>query len=364
MRKAIIMLILMGTFTDGAYAQPVFLIPRLQEIAHDLELECLDTLKAGVHGQYSADGHSLRIRVNEYGEIDHIGIDLFSQETKQNFEYPLVLDFLERYALELVMTPEKERFRKLGMDKVAFYAGDIETFISLDGTEAFSFISHDQKKYRFSWYSPEDTENPILAMETDMDYQLVTGCNEKELDRLFIMMLQRFNDVSPEKTPEITSSEDFYIFQGDTYLRDYISSDLYYIKSEENDGSWKLIDDFSRSPQASLANLLLTGGNPEDRHLVELTVDQYGYKSLTILIPYRKLLKYCLSQGCSPYFRTREKKKDLYEASLFLVNNNYGYNHLLMIEAPFEELEKSGGIIRARMYCHIPMHNIADNYFN
>lgn len=351
-----VLLILVCTMQASTAA---FVSKRLKGMAEYLSLQNLDTLKAGVCETYSYKGHPLIIRVNKAGEIEHIGLKLFAQNLRSTYPSP-VYDFLERYLLERNASPlDTEEGTKMQWDKVHFSIGSPAAALSLDSTATF-FDNHvDLKVYRVAWMV---NDKIVLQMSFDMDYQLMSGCTEIELEKNFMRSLSHFKaDRFVSKRPvNFPDKGDEFIRKGDFFISPLIRNDCFYTKKS---GEWKLVNSKKRASQ-SIANLMLDA-NVNDTIKLDLIMDQYGYKKDTLLISYRQFIQLCVNEGCVPYYGLKEKIEDSYSSTIFLVNRQGGYLHMLSATIPLILLEKpDSSIIRGKLYSYIPLFNVSDKILN
>ena len=336
-----------------------FVSKRLKGMAEYLSLQNLDTLKAGVCETYSYKGRPLTIRVNKTGEIEHIGLKLFAQNLKSTYPSP-VYDFLERYLLEKNASPsDTEEGTKMQWDKVHFSAGSAVTALSLDSTAGF-FDNHvDLKVYRVAWMV---NDKIVLQISFDMDYQLMSGCTEIELEENFMRSLShfeadRFVSRRPVNFPD--KGEEF-IRKGDFFISPLIRNDSFYTKK---DGEWKLVNSKERSSH-SIANLMLDA-NISDSIKLDLIMDQYGYKKDTLSTSYRQFIQLCISEGCVPYYGLKEKTEVFYNSTIFLVNRQGGYLHMLDAKIPLAILGQTDTcVIKGKFYAYIPLFNVSDKILN
>lgn len=336
-----------------------FVSKRLRCMAEYLSLQNLDTLKSGVCDTYNYKGHPLTIRVNKIGEIEHIGLKLFAQNLRSTYPSP-VYDFLERYLLERNASPsDTEEGTKMQWDKVHFSVGSAATALSLDSTAGF-FDNHvDLKVYRVAWMV---NDKIVLQMSFDMDYQLMSGCTEIELEENFMRSLSHFDagEFVSKRSVNFPDKGEEFIRKGDFFISPLIRNDSFYIKKS---GEWKLVNSKERASQ-SIANLMLDA-NINETIKLDLTMDQYGYKKDTLSTSYRQFIQLCINEGCVPYYGLKEKIDDSYSSTIFLVNRQGGYLHMLSAVIPLSLLEMpDSSIIRGKLYAYIPLFNVSDKILN
>ena len=354
MLKRGIILLLVATCCIGVWSTS-FDTQRLERLAGYLNLQKLDTLPIGVTNTYYYKQHPLTIRKNQWGEIEHIGLLLFSQVYRQQQPMP-VYDFLERYLLAKLVTPaQSEDAVKMQWDKIHFGMGTAATALKIDTTMAFSNEFVELHVYRVSWM----TDNKkLLELSFTMDYQLMTGCDAVELEHRFIRHISRYQPKTncqpiartlPQKGTE-------YVWADCYYMSPMVRNDLYFTRKSEKK-SWQLTCDVAR-PTQTINNWMVA---PDSDNGLPLTIaiDRYGYEVDSLQTSYKAWQQLCMEEGCSPYYGLKSKKDGIYEGTVFMVNRTGGYVHLLSINIPESTIKnRKSGTCTARMYAYIPLYNV------
>lgn len=349
-------LLLMDSSSVGAVS---FATQRLREMSQYLHLTRLDTLRTGESYGYTYRGRPLVIRVNEWEEVEHIGLRLFGSNLRRQYPSP-VYDFLERHLLERMAVPaNSESGIRIFWDKVSFNVGSPETALQLDTTATFTDNYLDLKFYRVAWMVNEDV---VLEVAFDMDWQLISGCNEIELEQNFIRSLGRIKagKNSWPRTTTFPDEGDEFVTSGSFFITPFVQNNLYYTKEY---GQWKLVRNMEHAAWA-VSNIALTGGMGETTAM-QLTIDRYGFKRDTLATTYRQFMQLCLDEGCVPYFGIKGRNGDAYDGTLFLVNYRGGYLHLLSTHIPTSIVDHpTSAAIKGRLYTYIPLFNVSDKTIN
>lgn len=335
-----------------------FATQRLQGMANYLKLSQLDTLQTGVCEAYRYQGRTLVVRVNEWGEVEHIGLKLFPSALRAIYPSP-IYDFLERYLLERNASPrETETGTKMGWDKVHFGVGNAATALSLDSTAEFSENHVDLKVYRVEWAVNGQVK---LQFSFDMDYQLISGCTEIELEKRFMLTLSRIKE--PTDLPmqiEFPQDAHEYVYKGGSFITSKVRGDRYYTNQ---DGQWHLVASMNR-PTQSIANVMLDA-NCDPRIGLVVVSDQYGYTTDSLHATYRQFLQQCLDEGCEPYYGMKTKEKSDYTGTVFLVNRKGGYLHMLSVRVPTTVVTAPElSTVYGRLYTYIPLFNVSEKTLN
>lgn len=330
---------------------------RLQAMASLLSLSDIDTLSSGEHTYFLYKSHPLTIRVNEWGEVEHIGLKLFNIHMKET-KLSKVYDFLERHLLEMNLYKGTGQDIRLKLEHVEFETGKPETAFLLDGTETFRISYETYRKYHVEWLKGEKS---LLSIRFDMDYQLLSGCDIAELEQNYLKEIRRFhvNNITFALYDSFPKKGEYFIKEGGSFITDLIRNDLYFRKTGNE---WKLISDPS-TPQKSIANILLSGWEKGDYNLA-ITLDMYGYREEQDTIRLNDWQQLCVQEGCTPYFGIKNKTDSIYTGTLFMVNERYGFIHMLSVSFPISTLKEGKGFIMGRLYVYIPLHNVTDSFFN
>lgn len=359
MRKTILTILLLTLAGLMPVNAVKFATQRLESIAKSLKLSRLDTLQEGEHYHYQYHGHDLDIRINDVGEIEHIGLLLFPRWCRQEAS-KIIYDFLERNLLERQISNVDERlWFKMQNDKFLFLKGNAQTAMLIDtlGIYSFDLRQEDFKTNVVCW---KRDGQEFLKIKFNMDYQMLSGCDAIELDSLFMQRLKRFKPHSYTKKNFIYPKHDnVYVTAGDTFLTREFRNELYY---EQKNGEWHLSDSIG-TQNKMLRNMMLSmefSGDPT----LTVSLDKHSDVKELLQIPYKKWMQMCLDEGCNPFFGIKRKTQTSYEGTVLMVNPSAGYVHLLSVVVPFKTIEKGGnGPIRGYLYVYIPMHNVSNEYF-
>lgn len=345
---------------SGVHAQAIsFATQGLERLAKYVGIVNLDTLGVGVHNGYRYRNHALTVRVNEWNEVEHIGLQLFSQEIRTARPLP-VYDFLERYLLAQNAVPEGSDERVyMAWDKIHYTVGDAKDAMSIDTTAAFSESHIDRHVYKVSWRVNGKTR---LEMSFYMDYQLLTGCNAIELEKIMFRKIRRVVCTEKQSTHEgFPTKGTEFTKQGKNFISPMVRNDVYYTRRSEYE-AWALVDDSCRMSK-SISNIMLSD---ESAHTlrVKIKIDKYGLRADSAMVAYKGWYQLCVNEGCTPYFGMKSKDEDIYKGTVFMVNETGGYLHLLSIDIPKEAIiAPESHVASARIYCYIPLHNVSDNIF-
>lgn len=287
--------------------------------------------------------------VNEYGEIEHLGLRLFSNEIRQQLSSP-VCDFLERYLLELNISSGEDLTRLFLSNDVTFVVGNHTTALSLDTLCGFTNEQIDYYRYRSTW--TRDGKE-VLKVVFPMSWKLLSGCTLSELETRLERCLLR------HKVKNVTPLP----VKGTYIIYPVINNDLYLEGGEEEDGKRKYIFS-SKQRSQSVVNLMLAEDLPVDVTL-RVIVDRYDYITDTLSVPLHTFQNFCVTQeGCKAYFGLKGRVEHASLGLLLFVNEQGGFLHMLSVSIGDEVLEEGTGVIEGRLMPYVPLHNVKKEYLN
>lgn len=288
-------------------------------------------------------------RVNEYGEIEHIGLRLFSNEIREQMPSP-IYDFLERYLLELNITQGEELSRLLFTSNVTFLVGQPSTALTIDSTCTFSNEQIDFYHYRSTW-TKEGKE--ILKVVFPMSWKMMSGCSNSELEKGFEKRLLRHKVTKVVPLP----------VKGTYIISPVINNDLY-LENEDDDGEERKYIFSVKQRSRSVANLMLAEDLPVDVTL-RIVIDRYDYITDTLSVPLHTFQNFCIvEEGCKPYFGLKNRTGNITKGVLMLANKNGGFLHMLSVSIDDSVLENGGGVIEGKLMTYIPLHNVKKEFLN
>lgn len=294
---------------------------------------------------------AITTRTNEWGDIEHIGLKLFSDDMRRQFPSPCY-DFLERHMLELNIVRGTEEEIILLQKPVFFTVGTYRTALQVDSTFDYRADEIEFHRYMSTW---SKGGHDVLQVIYDMDYQLMSGCNISELEESFIKRMKRHFVTQTDTLPE----------RGTYIISPSINNNLYIDHSRKEDGgvSRSYIFD-GKQGSRSVANLMLADDMQTDVTL-QMRVNRYNYKTDTVEVALQSFLNFCRTEeGCTPYFAIKRYRGENYEGLLLMANRNAGYMHMLSVTISQKIIEEKEGVITGRIMVYIPLHNVNQEYLN
>lgn len=323
-----------------AMSQVSYRTSELKRLASVLSLDESAIASDGSHYLTTAN-KPIVVRVSN-GMVSHIGIRLFSDEMR-NLEKSPILDFLERYFLQLNYPPKSVSAANMVRDdQFRFLQGSLASVSDLEPSDGFSY-SFDQNQYTAVW-----TRNgsALLEVSFPVEYELISGENKIEAENNIMADIQKTvikKDIVDEK-----SNLSGY------YLVPMFSSRLYFDKGQ-------LVVNGLLQEQ-SAANLMLTTAVEGDYRLA-MTQVSYGFKKTTADVPLDQWISFCKSSGCQLYFGIDHIEQDGTVSGVVLaVNQTENYNHVMTVKVPMSLYDERKGTIEAWLYPYIPTHNVRDMF--
>ncbi len=351
-------------------AQPLFRTNELKRMADVMHLSISEsTLHPGLDSDttWSYKGRPLHVVTNQRGDVCHIGMPLFSKDFMRLYDDRDVFYFLERLALQQ-MLPESgddRDKRRARQNKVTFVKGDSKSLIHITPDVPCTLDQIERKGYRVTWTTAEGD----VVVSLPADYQLLNSAEARELEEIMARDLPRTpqQDITHyiiermcQTAERSRASDNTMLLSYGNYLSDRITSDV--TVTRQHDGSYTT--QYAASlPLRSVRNLLLTGASQTQLSL-HLTMDRYGYKTTAMQITLQQFLRYCLQENCTLYVGIKQHNDTHVTATLFALNKNMGYNHMLSVTIPLTVLTCESNVISGRLYSYIPLQDVADSFFN
>ncbi len=318
-----------------------FRTERLGQMAQALHLNLPDSLAANAQmdSVSSFMGKPVYVCTDVYGEVSHIGYQLFAPQLAEYYQNEPLFHFVERYLLELDLRIDgKNPDLRMDIDQVVLTRGSISLLRTLTPQSNFSFDFEEIRRhfYRLTWTL---SSGAVVSMVIPADCQLIMGANSPEMelmaerDILRAMPLDEERVMSRWVEAKGVRENNFLILEGGTYMSSYIRGDLYFT---EQDGQRNLLIS-SWQPRESVNNLMLTGLSKLDLP-VSLTMNRYGGKRDQLSITLSQYISFCLQEGCRLYFGIKQVKDGVLTGALFAYNEQFAYTHLLDVTFPLSLL--------------------------
>ncbi len=356
-------LFLAMAFTAVGTAAPPYATKRLARIADAVGLHVPDGVVMGMDDDttWNYRGKQLRVRTNAFGEVSHVGYKLFSRQVIEAYRSLALLNFLERYALELDLRLDgRSPSQRLSLDKVVCIEGNMELLAQVKENTPFSIEEIERRMYHVGW----KLGNHKVSLTFPANCQLILGADARELEDIFERNIRRTEPLSDKEALAPWSSAKTYqsdgniIAEGGQFLSKLIRSDLYFTK--QKDARYLLTD--PRRPIQATSNLLLTGISNQPTPL-KLTLNRYGYRTTQSDVTLQQFVSLCHKEGDRLYVGVKTHAGQSVKATLFALNNKLAYCHVLSVEIPLGLLSGKDEVIKGTAYVYIPLENVTEDFF-
>lgn len=283
-----------------------------------------------------------------------VSAQLFSMEVREAAEkqQQVVLDFLERYFVDLLTQKETTIERKMMDDKVYFRKGGIKDLRHINDTVPFAMNLLD-RYYEVKWMQADE---PFVTLVFPAQYDLILGLNQEhaqqQLKEAILAAPPREQKPQPRGTGKLLADGVFQLMT-DTFQLASLTDATYYYNKEE-----PVFD--TNHPDYVAANLF-AGLLPADyRMYVEQSV--YGLQTISYTLTLSQWLNYCAEWGLKVYFAIEEQREDGLLAIVIAQCKELGFNHLLSVTIPDKFVSDKNAVLKVRMTPYIPTHNLKNLY--
>ena len=364
--KTLRLILLLLLTAQHLAAAPSYRTQRLEQIAHAIHLTLPEPLQpnAQMDSVTTHLGKPIHVCTNAFGEVSHIGYQLFAPALVEYYQNEPLFHFVERYLLELDLRIDgKSPDVRMDVDQVVLTRGSISLLRALTPQSNLSFDLEEIRRhfFRMTWRMESGSE---VCMVIPADCMLIVGANSPEMELMAERDLLR---AKPLDNKDIMlrwaeakgyRGDKMLILDVGAYMSRYIRGDLYL--SEENG---QLLFNPWQSTQ-SVTNLMLTGIGERDIPM-SLTMNRYGGKRDVLDITLRQYISYCLAEGCVLYFGVKQKTDTELTGALFAYNARFAYTHLLDVTVPLSLLNEEGsGKIQSTAWVYIPLKLLDDHLFD
>ena len=309
---------------------------------------------------------SLVVRFNHDREIEHLGVSLFSKETKKMLD-ETVCDFLERFFLELLVQESgMDVKRKLieyhiamkfnGLD---FGSGRFQSVYSwleeLTMPVEFRLI-YENKKGLATWSLKGEKTLSVLF---PMSAELIIGMDKKEADYQLYQRLLQVKQQADDGLDHAVEADELerenahvYVKRGAEYLIPKLNADCYFEKQGDTVRPLYSAD----YPAESLKTLFHSYANGRTINLC-ITHRQYGHFTPEILLPLNNFLS-LFRKKFEIYTAAMKRSNQRVEVLVVIRHKNLNYIHLMRVKADTERLSSKTLTMTADFYSNIPQHYI------
>ncbi|NDV65265.1 hypothetical protein D0T60_08410 [Bacteroides sp. 224] len=314
-------------------------------------------------------GKSMRVVVTD-GVLSEMGVTLFHPGLDRKVAPPVYI-FIERYLLSLLLkknqTEQKylmrEDFVELKLNGRDLFQTSRSVSLVLQTIQPgtpFTLIGNDT---HFTARWTIDNGNTSFEVRFPKQYDLILGKDKKETAQAFCqdVLNYRFTEHSGKLDslyfkyiPERKVFEEIV----DTYMIPQVRNGKYI---RQRGGTFEYVFN-ERMGVESLLNLFLHADEMDWNNAISLTIKGYYQMNQVVKLPLKNLCAYLKEQKCTGYLGMEEETNKEYKGTVFYINRDLMYKHLLYFKFPKEAFKKGDIVITADFYPYIPINNIGDLY--
>lgn len=342
------------------YAQSEFSSEHLKETAINIGLSHLDTLKCG-DNMVVLGKDTIIVRKNEDGVIDHIGKQLFPIMARKKNPLP-VYDYMEYVYLNYLLN---KNGNKLLFKDVAFIKGGWKELASVTPNDQCNISNIDNKAFQIEW---KKDDKALVSVLIPIRYDVLSNMSRTEMQNAFIqgekktivkLSDEQMSQDTAKLTKTLVGDTEILYYKGKSYLNEKITNNYYLVS---NDSLLTPITD-KDMPMESIANIMVLPsskqiGNYKAKIRYLLSNNKIVEQTTTI----RQIIDYAMKQGCKPYFGLEGIKDGVINFSLFLYNENSGYDHIFRLSCKTEEIGTDALTFTGRGSLYAPTTNVKSLY--
>ena len=336
---------------------------KIKQLVEDLPISSVPARDSLVQIPKLIEGKSVIFRFDETGSLSHIGVSLFSQETKKLIGNQLC-DFIERFFLELCEQNGSESIKsklleygvKLTYDGKEYgnagFVSISRILNELDMPASFS-LNLQEKQGQGTWFYGNHT----LEMTFPLYRELIEGTDKSESDeKLYVMISETISIPACNEESNIDDRElspyqnGIFVKKGERFQVMALSSDRYYVKDDE-----KYVPLFSEKyPLQSMNNLFLTCKHSE-RVSLQITHRQYGHFTPEVTVSLLSFLS-LFQEDFTRLAHTGFDKVGKMETIVVFNHKTLNYIHMLRVKASQQDVFSKRPVLKADLYTNIPQH--------
>ena len=345
---------------NSIYAQNEFSSEHLKETAINIGLSHLDTLKCG-DNMVVLGKDTIIVRKNEDGVIDHIGKQLFPIMAREKNPLP-VYDYMEYVYLNYLLN---KNGNKLLFKDVAFIKGGWKELASVTPNDQCNISNIDNKAFQIEWKKDDKT---LVSVLIPIRYDVLSNMSRTEMQNAFIqgekkttvkLSDEQMSQDTTKLTKTLVGDTEILYYKGKSCLNEKITDNYYLVR---NDSLLTPITD-KDMPMESIANIMVLPSSKQiGNYKAKIRYLLSNNKTVEQRTTIRQIIDYAMKQGCKPYFGLEGIKDGNVNFSLFLYNENSGYDHIFRLSCKTEEIGTDALTFTGRGSLYAPTTNVKSLY--
>lgn len=306
--------------------------------------------------------YSIVFKTNGYGELTHIGLNIFSVELTES-SYSQVFEYIEMELLTYFLLPSDEKIKErmnnnnveLKLNGNILNTKDLITsYLTFDKDTHFKLNSN-SKHFVATW---KLNNANLITMEFPNDYTIITGKQKDEIEKEILRGLKQYKYNSEKVTTnqktiinEQVNCDSIYVVSGNIYNESPdISSDSYFYACDSTTIVFDTLH-YKESFSNLFLNLVPTHINFQIKHKL------YGHSEDNYKININDFFDY-FSKNYKFFVGWSSDDKEKLNASIFIYNVPFNYVHLLVVETKIDDLANDNGTIDGTLYTFIRKDNV------
>lgn len=297
------------------------------------------------------------------GVVHHLGIRLFAPEIKAVTNKTLC-DFAERYLLEELTCESPEDLERKRFDEGVRHTGNLQSIVNRNDL-LFSINNPERGLYELVWDSTSGER--LFTLTLPANWSLISGRHKIELEDGLKSEMNQFVPPSKEEAApkaskmEKTTTKGIWVYKRGFYMIPQMASARYYREiTDGEETQYELLID-KKFAAETLINLL-SSATAGKSYAVEVTQQKYGFKQENYTVNLARMVGFFLSNGCRPYVGIEQSNEGRVVATLLMVNEDWGYNHILQVTLERNQIGLPNSRIKATLNAYTPTHNLETLY--
>ena len=323
-------------------------------------------------------GFGIRVRRNQNGDINLLGIRFFPNRAKENND-PIICECIERLLLQLSIEETSP------ISGIKSWIKQMNVNITVNGlpygngafanlNPAFEILRNPsnvqiEEKYKEYIFSVTDEKDITFALTFPKERSFIFGTDKHEGDQYIATLIRNATNNSLPQTDLLQSSsfsatkyQGIVQHKGEPYMIDRLRATTYFKQSTKDSLS---IISGPEYPDLALTNILLLATGSANMKVM-LTHKVYGANPIFIEKRWGDIMSILVTKGSRLYAAAREKEDEPEKLAGVLVIHNPHYDYIDMLVVTVEKIElfkNDTPTIEARLYTNVPQGNIL-NLFN
>ncbi|WP_344816566.1 hypothetical protein [Flavobacterium cheonanense] len=353
---------------QSVVAQSVFANNRLNELFSILPIECKNSINQANNTKclckIAGDSIPIKTSFNNEGQINHVGLDLFSLDNNLIFS-PSVIGFIERSLLEDLLWNNTAYINKKNKeDRIQLFKNN-KALGEIGFSKINGIIPIIKNEFAFSlkqegleYTAVLENMNGKITIIFPATNAVISGMDKKEYGEQVMASLKtiknyaNFIPKTPLKDQLKTYKDDIKVSVGNSYFKSITSTKYYKVTDVVIEPL------FSREyPLESFCNIFLMPMEANKKIQLNITHKIYGDEKFDYKVNLNDFISF-FGTDFEFYFGIEEKTDESMSGTLIIFNRKLNFVNLLYVNTNKNTLLGNNPIINAKLYTNIPSDNI------